>query len=219
MGTYGNSGGRNKGKHYVKLKGDEAPTPENEARAREFLEWYAGTEEELKRTLFPGFREEELMVETAIGIYDAIALKGRRIDNYRGYYLRAYHTARLAAKKKAGEEEARRVGIEELRRRPGRTEGAFEMQTEGVDESGEEAPGRRGDLKEEVMEFVRGRYDEGAVALFEIYVALWPEISYKRLAEMLGWPLHRIWPILGRIRREVALRFKGRYEKFRTDGE
>ncbi len=200
MATYGNSGGRNRGKKYIKLTGNEVATPENEARAREFMRWYGEHVERLRESLYRGYLDEDVMAGTALNIYEGIALKGMRIDRYWGYYLRAYHTNLMAAKRRAQREEARWVRLSDPAVCAARMEAEVAMSNTGE-------AGAAGARREEILEYVRTNYEEWAVALFEIYVGLWPDISYKRLARLLGWPLHRIWPALGAIRRGIAARF------------
>jgi hypothetical protein len=48
------------------------------------------------------------------------------------------------------------------------------------------------------------------VSLFEIYVGLSPDISYKRMSIILGIPATRIWPVIGRIKKDLVKRFDGR---------
>lgn len=216
MATYGNSGGRNRGKRYIKLTGGETATPENETRAHDFMAWYGANICDLRRGLYNGFCDADLMSETALHIYDCIAFKGLRIDNYRSYYLRAYHTNRIAAIKRDGENLSRTIRIDNggLGGNPNRIEARVVPRFPDGDRKAYEVAAAR--LETEILEYVRGKYDAAAVALFEIYVALRPDISYKRLSELLGWPLCKIWPIMGAIRKDVAARFGERHRRLLT---
>lgn len=215
MATYGNSGGRNRGKNYIKLTGSETATPESEARARDFMAWYGANMDGLRRSLYNGFYDADLMSETALHIYNCIALKGLRVDNYRGYYLRAYHTTRMAALKRDSENQERTVRIDYgTDRNPARVEAEIVPHPADGDRKAYEVAAAR--LENEILEYVRAKYDAAAVALFEIYVALRPDISYKRLSELLGWPLCKIWPVMGAIRKDVAAHFGERNRQLLT---
>lgn len=204
---YGNSGGRNKGKKYVKLRGDEIATPEAEARASEFMKWYGDNFDALRsKLLYDEFYDDEVATDTALYLYDCIAYKGLKIDNYKWYYLRAYHTALLGAKKKNGEARAAFVSVDEpvigevmygdILPAPTFDYTTYEMEIDAV--------------QREILEYVRASYDQVSVSLFEIYVTLQPEMSYKKLARMLGIPANKIWPVIGAIRKDVAVRFADR---------
>lgn len=217
MGIYGNSGGKNRGKKYVKLKGGEVATPKNEANANDFMAWYSRAVDELRKSLYEDCRDDDLMTETALHIYDCIALKGLNVDNYRGYYLRAYHTARMAQRKKNARMGRRMVSLDESR--PGTNKRETAGEGTNVDSDRKDWEVEREKLETEIREYVQTKYDDTAVSLFEIYTALYPNISYKRLAVLLGWPIHRIWPVIGAIRKDVAERFGEEYGRVRMNCE
>lgn len=194
---YGNSGGRNKGKKYVKLRGNEIATPENEARAVDFMQWYGAHFDVLRsKLLYDQYYDDQVATDTAIHLYECIAFKGLKVDNYKWYYLRAYHTALLTSKKKDGDQRAGFVSIDEPGAQlvaPTFDYAAYELELDMV--------------QTEILNYVRATYDQVSVSLFEIYVTLQPEMSYKKLARMLGYPANKIWPVIGSIRKDVALRF------------
>lgn len=193
MATYGNSGGRNRGKKYKKLQGCEQATPESEARARHFMEWYGATFDELREKLiYEHLFDDEVLTDTALYLYDCIALKGFIIQDYKFYYLRAYHTARLAKLKKRPFEIHDEDRLEQL--------SASEFNTEQYENT-------VAALNTEILYYVREKYDPFAVSLFEIYIGLQPDISYKRLAALLGVPITQVWTNIGAIRKDVSTKF------------
>lgn len=193
MATYGNSNKGNKGKKYVKLTGDEVATPENQKRADDFKLWFGENYAGLVRGMYAGQYDDQVFTDTFIYLYDCIALKGSRIDNYKGYFLRAYHTARLAGKKK--------VTV------------YTELHVINEPVAQENPPDPWGDFFDaELMEYVRGQFDAVSVSLFEMYVGLQPDITYARLAEMLGISSNDIWPVIGAIKKDLRFRFADRVD-------
>jgi len=192
---YGNSGGRNAGKKYAKLRGDEMATPESEGRAIEFMKWFGDNFNALRtKLLYKEYYDDQVATDTALHLYDCILLKGLVVENYKWYYLRAYHTALLASKVRRKDEV---LHIEDS---------AYDtVASSNCDYSEYERASDQ--LQNEILEYVRGAYDPISVSLFEIYVALQPDMSYNKLSAMLGIPATKIWPVIGLIRKDVAARF------------
>ena len=65
-------------------------------------------------------------------------------------------------------------------------------------------------INTEVMEFVRSTYDEMSISLFEMYVGLAPDVSYKKLAAMLGLPFAKVWMSIGNVKKRVLRHFGNR---------
>jgi hypothetical protein len=188
--------GRNKGKKYVKLQGFEQATPESEEAAQLFLGWYGANFERIKsKLIFGHLYDDELATDTALMVYDNIALKRFVVVDYQAYFLRAYHTNRIAkAKRKTHETDLSGVECkEELQ------DFDYEQYELIVDL-----------LNTEMLDYVRETYDPLSVSLFEIYVGLLPNTSYKRLSELLGIPVTRVWTSIGAIRKDLALQFQSR---------
>lgn len=183
----------NKGKKYVKLTGNEIATPAAQARANAFLQWYATSD--MRQFIKPHLYNDEMATDTMLSIYNAIAFKGLECRDPKFYFLRAYHTNCVAAKKNARYDT---VGLEET--------GALAAPDFDY-ESYERAVDK---LKSEIMEYVRTNYDAAECSIFEIYVTLLPDVSYKRLAKMLGFPAHHIWPVIKAIKNDVAAVFAER---------
>lgn len=199
------NGNSNKGKKYVKLRGGEIATPENEARARAFMEWYAANEKTIRtKLIYDRLYDDQVATDTMLNVYDCIAYKGLQVQDYKFYFLRAYHTNYLAAQKRKGPapvsldapvwNDDMRVG--DMLAAP---DFDYETYEQTVDA-----------LKTEITEYVRGAYDPAECSIFEIYIALQPEISYPKMAKMLGIPAHRLWMVIGQIKKDVFKTFARR---------
>lgn len=189
-------------KKYIKLVGHEKPTPESDALANEFMEWYGDHLNELRRYIQgSGVQpDDDVMTDTMLRIHEAIALKGLAPNGFTAYYLTAYRNNHRQAA-------ARRVRV------------SYELSLDMADSADEEVEARESiaaRVEEEIVAYVRANYDEVAAALFEIYLALQPGFSYAKMAQMLGFRVYQIWPALGAIRRDVAARFADRGEELRT---
>lgn len=185
-----NAKGNNTGKKYIKLRGDETPTPENEARAREFMEWYAVNMKNLEYYVqgSGGVFDADIFNDTFFRVYDTIALKGRHIQDFTGFFIRAYRNTYINSKK-----------VDRY------TELDIDVQDTDFDSYQYEEIIET--INSEVMAYVQDNYDEVSVSLFEMYVGLAPDISYKRLANMLGYQEFKIWPVIGKIKKDVTKRF------------
>lgn len=194
----------NKGKKYVKLRGGEVATPENEARAREFLEWYGANAEIISNKLiYEHLYDDEIATDTMLNVYDCIAYKGLEVRDYKFYFLRAYHTNYVATKKRKG---VPPVSIDtpmyEDGERLGDTIAAPDFDYEAYEETIDT-------IERTIIEYVRANYSPTECSIFEIYIALYPDISYKKMAKMLGFPVHNIWPVIGTIKKDLVTRFSG----------
>lgn len=196
----------NKGKKYIKLTGYEVATPESQARADEFLNWYAQNLHSLKRKLAHNGRtyDEDVASETAILIYDAIALKGAKVESFAHYFFRAYQTNALRAKQ--GESkyaaEVLRIDASVTIEAPTYDFAAFEKEAD--------------ELSAEILQYVRENYAPLVCSLFEIYIGLQPETSYNKLSAMLGIPRSTIERNITAIRKDVAEAFSTRRDFIRT---
>lgn len=191
MATYGNSNKGNTGKKYIKLTGDEVATPEDLARANAFKIWFGGEYNALRKCIFAEHFDDDTFTDTFLVLYDTIALKGAVINNYKFYFLRAYHTARLAGKKRA------RVDIIDL---------------DNIDVVAPEIESADiwGDFFEtEILEYVRGSFDAYTVSIFEMYVGLQP-ISCRKLALILGLFPNDVWQTIDAIKKDLLFRYADR---------
>jgi hypothetical protein len=186
---------------YIKLKGHEKPTPDSERRAKSFIRWYSLRIDTLRKDwLYVGKYDDEVATDTALYIYDCIALKGLRITGkYKFYFLRAYHMRLLAENQKKAVAAKRFIYLDDPDVNLEIAASDFECFEKALDA-----------LNTEMMDYVRANYSALESSLFEIYIALQPDMSYKRLGKMLGYSPNKIWPIIGAIRRDLCEKFAAR---------
>ncbi|WP_301666264.1 hypothetical protein [uncultured Alistipes sp.] len=198
MGYYGNSGGRNRGKKYIRGAAALPPSAESEERAQAFARWFALEEESILAYLSKrGDFDAESYGAAYLSVWDAIARRGVILTNYRAYFLRTYFTARLSRRVNDCKQEARHVPIEEAR--------GLHSPSEGGEKEDEESPLPSLD---EVLDYVRSEYPGKGAAYFEIYVSLWPDVTYDRVAEIAGVTRFAVWSAIGRIRRDLEARWR-----------
>lgn len=196
----------NKGKKYKKLRGGEVATPDSASRARKFMLWFGARFEEIRAGFGPLFNDE-VAVDTALRIREDIELKGLIINGkLRHYFIRAYNVNLIAHKKREAARCAVRVDIDDQ----GEDGRPWAELLGAVDMDPHEYEIAVDTLRDEVLEFVRRHHDPVAASLFEIYVELSPDISYARLAQMLGVPYRFVWQELGKIKKDVLYWFSER---------
>lgn len=91
----GNTGGGNLGKKYLKIKGDEIITVENQLKVDAFNKWFSGNYIFLKKRIIQqqnGTFDEEVFHETYIRIATKILYGGLEIKDYAFYFHRSYFT-------------------------------------------------------------------------------------------------------------------------------
>lgn len=202
----------NKGKKYKKLRGDEKPTQDSAKRARAFMSWFGVRFEEIRDGFGPAFNDE-VAVDTALRIREDIELKGLIIlGKYRHYFIRAYNVNLIAHKKREAARAAAHLDIDGTRDYGNEAEDAPKWRDIlGVEDFDPHEYEHAVDtLRAEVLDFVRRHHDPVAASLFEIYVELSPDISYNRLARMLGLPYRKIWQDLGAIKKDAVHWFADR---------
>ena len=189
---------------YIKLRGDEVPTPDNEKRAREFMTWYAANMSKLRYyAQGAGYPiDDDLFSDTMLRVYDAIALKGVEIKDYTGYFLQSYRGVFINNEKRKSNGTVLSVPL--LLEKPA------EHDTPAPEFASREYEEAVDAINNEVMEYVRETYDEMSISLFEMYVGLAPDVSYKKLAEMLGLPFAKVWTSIGSVKKSVVLHFGNR---------
>lgn len=189
----------NKGKKYVKLTGGEVATPEGERNAAKFMCWYGARFEEIKRAYGPAFNDE-VATDTALLVREALLYKGRTIvGKYRHYFIRAYNINMIQHRKRERARTMLHVDIDaETDGRPlAETLGASDYDPRDYELAVDT-------LRAEVLDFVRTFHDPLNVALFEVYVELSPDVSYKRMADMFRIPYRQVWQGVGEVKRDVA---------------
>lgn len=197
----------NKGKKYKRLTGLEVATPENLARANDFLIWYGDNTDDLKNRINKNRSHRnsycpDLMGDTMLGIYDAIAYKGADVKDYVFYFYRSYYNLYLNGKRKPGPDFLDDIKVGEVR--------TLSDTLEAPDFAYYNYEIEVGALKTEILDYVRARYNPVEASLFEIYVGLYPDTSYRRIAALLGIPFNKVWTSIGAIRKDVAVKFSDR---------
>lgn len=204
MPQYGNSAGRNKGKKYVKLTGNEIATPEAERKAKRFIDWYGAMYHHIARKIRD--HNAEIACDTMLQVYNDILYKGAHIQNYRAYFVRAYHNTKL------------KHDIEEGKRRTMYV--SFDMPAEDDVTIAEILPAPEFDaelyeavieqINSEILEYVRAKFTPMEISIFEIYVGLQPSVSYALMGEMLGISANRIYLIVSAIKRDLSINMSER---------
>lgn len=186
--------GRNKGKKYIKLTGEEIATAESEARGTRFVNWYGVMFKFLRKKVRN--LDDETATETMLQIYNDIVYKDVRIANYFKYYLRAYHTMKL---KRAIEYS------KHIERCPLICEQHEDIVVADFDVDKYE--GIADKLCADILEHVRGKYNAREVSLFEIYTGLYPDVSYEYLGDMLGISASLISNTISAIKRDLRIEY------------
>lgn len=90
----GNTGGKNKGKKYLKITGGEPITPENRAKAYLFDDWFENQYANLKRRIISQDAgcNEDVLHETYWKIRTKILYGGLEIKDFSSYFHRSYFT-------------------------------------------------------------------------------------------------------------------------------
>ena len=165
-------------------------TPEGEAKAAAFMRWYGDNMGRLRHLVHD--YDEDVFSDALLRAYDAIARNGTSVKDNTGYFLQTYRAAYLDSKRGAVVSDSDERAMANLP--------ASEFDSAGYERTVEL-------INAEVMNYVRGHYDEVAVSLFEIYVGLSPDISYKRMSVLLGIPATKIWPVIGQIKKDLVKKF------------
>lgn len=202
MAKYGNSKGNNKGKKYIKLRGGEVATPQAQAAADDFLKWFGRMYGYIREHLIAEPKlDDDVYHDAAITIYDAIRLKNLVIrGRKRAYYLRVYHTTLLKTLQDRRKAITTTLSINVLE---DENTGA-ELRALAANDYDPAAYEHAVDtVRGEMLAFVRRHYQPWAVSIFEIYMELQPQITYKAMAEMLGIPRNKVSATVCEIKAEL----------------
>lgn len=164
---------------------------------KEFASWYASHLDEIRVCLnsSPFGYDEDLASEAFIRVLNAIERRRAIINNPKGYYTTTY----------------RNIAIQSAAER--RTTILDDYQLNLLTETpytndDEERQNAVNALYDKIREYVRLNYDDKSITLFELYIQLLPDATYRKLAEMLQIPFYEVWQNLGRIRKDVAQKFR-----------
>jgi len=187
----GNTGGKNKGKKYLKITGNEIVTEENRQKANSFAIWFGNHYERLQRELIAkNTIDEDQMNETYLKIFEKILYGGLEILDYKSYFHRAFFTNYIQSSVKKN-----------------RIERAFLTEDHAVviiDESDEEA--ERNALKDElykdVLQYVRNKTDEAVYNLFINYVTIGKN-RYEHVAAEMNLPVDKVADTLVSLKQSI----------------
>jgi len=185
----GNSAGKNKGKKYLKIKGNEKITAENQAKTDHFKDWFGENYLRLRRELIQKDTfDEDILNETFLRIHDKILYGGLVIKDYKAYFHRAFFTNYM------------QVTIDMAKGILSSIDG---FDTTDNTEDDEALNKTKAKLEVDVMDYVFKKYPVRDFELFKMYVYLKPAITYVELSDMTGLPQSRISETVGKIRRDV----------------
>ena len=185
----GNTAGKNKGKKYLKIKGDEVVTAENQGKADHFKYWFGENYERLVRELIQkDTLDEDILNETFLRIHDKILYGGIVIQDYKAYFHRAFYTNYM------------QVVIDVSKGILASIDGH-----DTIDNSMDDMPmiKVKASLEADVLDYVFQNYSVHDFELFKMYVRLKPAINYESLSELTSIPKTRISYIISRIRNDV----------------
>lgn len=199
-----NTNGKNKGKKYIKLKGDEVITEDAICHAKEFSGWFSENFVDMKQQfIYPILFDEDVFQETYIHLYDCITKRNLHIQDFKWYFIRTYHM-KIIALKKANKHSF--VNIENCDNKDG-----FSLCSPNADSVVyNECVGQ---LVEDIIIYVRDNYAEYDASVFERYIRAKPEISIKKLALDIGCSIGKTWVLVSKIKKEVQHAFKEKHEK------
>ena len=183
-------------KSYIKLTGKEKITPEAQLAANNFTNWYAQNFNKIcgdwiKSTVL----DLDILQDTFLKIHESILLKNFKIKDYKFYLLRSYYTNRLAVLKQAPNTDIIKVKNYLIFDNENETEINNELEQ----------------LKKDIFKYVTENYDTTSVKLFLKYAENFPKISYRELARIENISFSKVMVILGNLRKDIAVKFKGKY--------
>lgn len=207
----GNKKGNKRGA-YIKLTGDEIITEHathtSSRRARAFAAWFGENYERIRADLAEKNNlDDDVLNDTYILVYDIIAMKGREVVDFGNYFYRAYYTNN---RKDTWEGEAKERDTARIDDPLGGCD-LGNVEASAFDVHGFEYA--LDAFNKEVHAYVAEFYDAECLSLFEMYVGLYPEMSYKKLSDELGVPFSTVWQTLGIIKRDVVETFYTRKDQ------
>lgn len=193
----GNSGGNNKGKKYLVIKGNEPITEENQIKGDAFNDWFAREYGSLRKNI--KFKDtsydDEIFHETYLRIINKILLGGLEINDYASYFHRSYFTNKI------------QLAIKENRFVD------FDMERfQGIDET-EENIGimkKQEMLSIEIIKYVQETWPED-YKLFKL--SLEEGLTLPQVAEITGVKVHVVQRKLSLIKNQIKRVFENKIPK------
>ncbi len=186
----GNSGSNNKGKKYIKIKPGAIATPDNQAKADKFKQWFGGIYTRLQTELInKDTYDEDVLNDTFLRIYDKIRYGGLEIANYKAYFHRAFFTNFMQ---------------QTINLSQGITTPLDNHDKIDDNESDDELIKFKANLESDIYTYVYHRYTLREFELFKMYMSLKPAINYAKLAEITNISASRISEIISKIRKDIC---------------
>lgn len=186
----GNSGANNKGKKYIKIKPDSVATPENQAKADIFKEWFGSLYSRLQTELInKDTYDEDVLNDTFLRIYDKIRFGGLVIADYKAYFHRAFFTNFM------------QINIQDSQSITTPLDNHDKIDDS---ENDEELIKIKWELENDVFDFIYARYPIHEFELFKMYVRLKPAINYADLSIITSLSQSRISEIISKIRKDIC---------------
>ena len=185
----GNTAGKNKGKKYLKIKGSEVITAENQGKADHFKYWFGENYARLCRELAQkDTLDSDIMNETFLRIHDKILYGGLVIKDYKAYFHRAFFTNYM------------QVIIDISKGILSSVDGY-----DTTDDSDDDEPMIRTKtrLENDILDYIYEKYPVRDFELFKMYVSLKPAINYEQLAGITNISQSRISETISKIRKDV----------------
>ena len=185
----GNTAGKNKGKKYLKIKGNEKITAENQGKADHFKYWFGENYSRLRRELIQkDTLDEDIMNETFLRIHDKVLYGGLVIKDYKAYFHRAFFTNYMQA-------------VIEISK-------GILSSIDGIDTSEDEEDdtpmiATKVKLETDIFDYIYDRYSVRDFELFKMYVTLKPAINYEMLSNMTNISQSRISDTISKIRKDI----------------
>lgn len=188
----GNTAGKNKGKKYLKIKGDEVITVENQAKADHFKYWFGEMYNRLRNELIQkGTCDEDVLNETFLRIHDKILFGGLFIKDYKAYFHRAFFTNYM------------QVVIDQSK---GILSGIDGLDFEEDIDSDLPLIEAKARLENDIFDYVHSKYSLRDFELFKMYIRLKPTITYTQMSGMTGLSVTLISDAVSKIRKDVRAR-------------
>jgi len=184
----GNSGGKNKGKKYLKITGKESVKPENQLRADAFCQWFGNMYQHIIREhVSNNIYNEDILDDTFLKIYDKILYGGLDIINYKSYFCRAYFTNFMQDRMR--KQNQTEIYIDD-------SNDYYSLTDESYKEKEENS--RKAELFNDILIYVKNKFGSDSCDLFLQYIQN-TDATYKSLSTQMDVPVHIVRYSIGRI--------------------
>lgn len=185
----GNSNGKNKGKKYIRITGNEIVTPGNQKKADRFSKWFGDNYDDLcKKLSDQGECDLDIMNHTYLKLYDRVLYGGLIIENYENYFHRSYYTNIIQTRQKENRYRELLPNVDK----------------EDIDSDFySELDEKRKDLEKDIMNYVYSNYNIRDFELFKMYMNLKPAVNYSTLSKITGLKYENVQRIVSKIKKGI----------------